>query len=495
MEVALPVWENRVSPVFDFAGRVLVAEVENGSVMRKRYHEMSPDMPPFSKVSTLVDIGVHVLICGGISTEMENMIRSSGIRIVPAVTGEIPDVLQAYLDDTLSDPRFRMPGGDIGIESETKKQDASTTGYRHIFGPVPSRRLGRSLGIDLTPFKTCSQDCVFCQLGQTTHLTIQRRSYIPADDVIAELKDWLARGNFADVITLSGSGEPTLHACFGTVLNYIAEHANIPTAILTNGTLFHRQDVRDSACRAHIVKVSLSAWDQTSFEWINRPHPALRFEQLIEGQKAFREQFHGKLWAEVFLIDGMNSTPAAVERIAQILSDIGPDRIHLNTAVRPPAEGFVAPVPADRLASLVHYFHPEAEVITDFSGYPASGMRSNQETVLALLKRRTCTADEIASAFSLHINEVLKYLSSLMRKNQIHAIRKSNTVYYGAQKRLGGEQPSTPDDFPRGPDQRDLRFASTAGGGSIEKYPKPSGGAGKPVRPRRIKKERRSQRQ
>jgi len=306
--------------------------------------------------------------------------------------------------------------------------------YKYIFGPVPSRRFGRSLGIDLTPFKTCTFNCVFCQLGQTTNQTIVRSEYYPLNEIISELRNWLHSGETADYITLSGSGEPTLHSGFGEILKFIKANSEIPCVVLTNGTLLYRPEVREAAGLADIVKVSLSAWDQSSYEWINRPHPQLRFEQLVEGQKALRERYQGEVWMEVFLINGMNSMPAAVKKIAKIASEIRPDRIHLNTSVRPPAEDFVGVVPQDQLASLADYFQPQAVVIANFKGTPAAGKISNEDTVYAMLQRRPCTSDDIAATFGLHINEVLKHLGNLLQKKRIRVIRKNHAVYYDTLK-------------------------------------------------------------
>ncbi|MDY7035834.1 MAG: radical SAM protein, partial [Thermodesulfobacteriota bacterium] len=172
--------------------------------------------------------------------------------------------------------------------------------YRYLFGPVPSRRFGRSLGVDLNPYKTCSLDCVFCQLGRTTKKTITRREYVPTESVLSELHEWLNEDGRADYITLSGSGEPTLHSRFGDVLQFIRSQSTIPAVLLTNGTMLNLQEVREAAACADVVKTSLSAWDQPSYIWMNRPYPQLRFDHLIEGQKAFRAQFNGQLWVEVF---------------------------------------------------------------------------------------------------------------------------------------------------------------------------------------------------
>ena len=148
--------------------------------------------------------------------------------------------------------------------------------YRYLFGPVPSRRFGRSLGIDLTPHKTCSLDCVFCQLGRTPKKTLERKVYVSTTDVIDEIDVWMQTDGNADYLTLSGSGEPTLHAEFGRILAHLRNQP-IPSVLLTNGTLLNLPEVRDAAALAGVVKVSLSAWDQKSFEWVNRPHPQLEF--------------------------------------------------------------------------------------------------------------------------------------------------------------------------------------------------------------------------
>jgi len=303
---------------------------------------------------------------------------------------------------------------------------------KYLFGPVPSRRLGLSLGIDLTPFKTCSLDCVFCQLGRTTKKTVLRKEYVPIEAVIAEIEAWLASGGRADYLTLSGSGEPTLHSRFGDVLSFIRSHCGIPTVLLTNGTMLFHPEVRSAACNADIVKVSLSAWDQASYGWMNRPHPDLRFEQLIEGQKIFRDQFKGNLWMEVFLVAGMNSSPDDVSKIAALVEEIRPDRIHLNTAVRPPAEEFAQPLSRQRLAALVNLFRPTAEVIAEFTPHTTSGIRASQERVFSMLKRRPCTAEQIAEAFGMHLNEVSKIIGNLLRAHRILAERRDTAVYYRA---------------------------------------------------------------
>jgi wyosine [tRNA(Phe)-imidazoG37] synthetase (radical SAM superfamily) len=301
--------------------------------------------------------------------------------------------------------------------------------YRYLFGPVPSRRFGRSLGIDLTPYKTCSLDCVFCQLGRTTRKTLERKAYVTTADVIAEIDHWLQTDGNADYLTLSGSGEPTLHAEFGRVLAHLRNQP-IPSVLLTNGTLLNLPEVRDAAALAGVVKVSLSAWDQKSFEWVNRPHPQLEFGSFFDGLKQFRRGFGGQLWLEVFLLSGINALPGDVEKIAGLSRELKPDLIHLNTAARPPAEDFAVAVPMARLEELAGLFDPPARIAAGFSSQRSKTIEANEETILAMLKRRPCTINQIEAAFGMHINEVSKYLGMLMEKEQIHADRKSQAVYY-----------------------------------------------------------------
>jgi len=309
--------------------------------------------------------------------------------------------------------------------------------FRYLFGPVPSRRFGRSLGVDLTPRKTCTLDCVFCQLGQTTHKTLAREEYVPVEAVIAELEAWIKENGKADYITLSGSGEPTLHSGFGEVLRFVRSHSSIPAVLLTNGTLLHLPEVQEAASHAHIVKTSLSAWDQASFGWMNRPHPALFFDQVIEGQKAFRARFKGQLWLEVFLVAGMNSLPPDVAKIAALAKEIGPHRIHLNTAVRPPSEDFAVPVSRERLESLCPLFAPQAEVIADFKAKQRVEMYAAQEEIYSMLQRRPCTDHEIAETFNMHPNEVSKYLGKLLREKRIRAQVRNTLLYYVAESEAG----------------------------------------------------------
>lgn len=304
------------------------------------------------------------------------------------------------------------------------------TPYQYIYGPVPSRRFGRSLGIDLMPHKTCCLDCVFCQLGATSCKTLEPQCYVPTNQVIREFENWCQTNGDADYITLSGSGEPTLHADFGKVLAAVKTHYHIPAVLLSNGVLFHRATVREAAGQADIVKVSLSAWDQASFEWINRPHPDLKFEHLLAGQKAFRREFKGQLWLEVFLMQGLNAMPAQVHQIATLAREIAPDRIHLNTVTRPPAESFAMAVTYERLSLLTELFKPRAEIINEYKTHEPRPIGTDQASIRAILKRRPCTSRQIADVCGLHFYEVTKYLATLMQEKCVRTESRNGAIYY-----------------------------------------------------------------
>ena len=204
----------------------------------------------------------------------------------------------------------------------------------YIFGPVPSRRLGRSIGIDLVPFKTCTYDCIYCQLGRTTCKTMQRKEWVPFYEIISQLKEKLyLRPNY---ITLSGSGEPTLFSRCGELIYQIKEITDIPVAILTNGSLFWMPEVRKSLLNADLVIPSLDAGSQHLFQYVNRPHPEIFFDEMVEGLIRFREEYTGAYWLEVFLLAGVNTPEVEIEKLKACIHSIQPDRVQANTVTREP---------------------------------------------------------------------------------------------------------------------------------------------------------------
>jgi wyosine [tRNA(Phe)-imidazoG37] synthetase (radical SAM superfamily) len=305
-----------------------------------------------------------------------------------------------------------------------------------IFGPVPSRRLGRSLGIDLVPYKTCTYDCVYCQLGRTTRRTVERRSWVPIAPLFRELER--KRGCEPDYVTLGGSGEPTLHSRIATVIRRAREIVQAPVAVLTNGALLHRPEVRRDLRGADLVLPSLDAGDEESFRLVNRPCPSLDFETMVEGLVAFRREFAGPCWLEVFLIEGSASSKAAIERLSAHVSRIAPDRVLLNTLARPPAEAWVRGLPPEKMAEIASRFDPPAEVIADAStGAPRPDPDAGENEVRGLLERRPCSVEQIAEGLGMHRNEVLKHLERLGAEGELHVVRTAGRDYYRVQAEEG----------------------------------------------------------
>ncbi len=292
--------------------------------------------------------------------------------------------------------------------------------FKHLFGPVPSRRFGLSLGVDLTPFKTCSFDCRYCQLGATTLRTLERREWVPTDEVLAELDDWKKKGGLADFISLAGSGEPTLHTHFGDILRWASGAGKCRSALLTNGTLLWLPEVRRDAAAAHVVKATLSAWDQASFSRLHRPHPELQFDRIVDGIRAFRGEYNGELWLEVFVARGYNDSAADLRAIAAIARTIRPDRIHLNTAVRPAAESLILPLSGAELEAMADLFLPRAEVAASFKGTsPRQAGEASEADIIGMISRHPSSAQDVAKAFGLPIEAAERALAALEDKGLI----------------------------------------------------------------------------
>lgn len=302
--------------------------------------------------------------------------------------------------------------------------------FRHLFGPVPSRRFRRSPGIDVTPHKTCSLDCLFCQLGHTTNHTTQVAEYVPASEIASELEQWLSLGKSADYLTFAGSGEPTLYAGLGALIEFLRHRSPIPIAVLSNGTLLFEPSVRAAITGADVVKVSCSAWDEPSFRRLNRPSGGITFEKLVQGITQFRDEFRGQLWLEVMIIEGVNSNPDAIGKLAAQARAFRAERIHLNTCVRPPADPGLCACSNGFLQSLLPQFGPTAEVIADYSVNLISTQSIEEQTIVDLLKRRPCTADQMAASLGVHPNELAKHLGALIQSHRIKVVSEQNNSYY-----------------------------------------------------------------
>lgn len=303
--------------------------------------------------------------------------------------------------------------------------------YKYIFGPVPSRRLGHSLGVDLVPFKTCSYDCIYCQLGRTTIKTVSRKEYVPLKNVLKEITQKLKEDCLIDYITLSGSGEPTLYLKLKNLISEIKLKTDIPVAVLTNGSLLWNKNVQNGLKEADLVIPSLDAGDEYLFSYVNRPHENLSFKKIVEGMVDFRNKFLNNLWLEVFLLGGVTAIESEVKKIASFTEKIKPDKIQLNTVARPPAESFAYPVPKDQMMSFKKYFKGDVEIIADFNKiHHDSYFRASRNEIINLLKRRPCSMDDISSGLNIHKNEALKYIEDLNKQGKVNTKIENDISYF-----------------------------------------------------------------
>ena len=302
-----------------------------------------------------------------------------------------------------------------------------------VFGPVPSRRLGRSLGVDIIPSKTCPFDCVYCQVGRTTCHTVERKPYVDREGLVEEIRAKLDAGARPDVITLAGSGEPTLHSELGAIIDDVKRITDVPVAVLTNGALLYDPAVRADCGNADLVLPSLDAGDEAAFRRINRPCESLTLERVVEGLVAFRREYPKPIWLEVFFLDGVNTDDEQVAKMGRLIERIRPDKVHLNTAVRPTCEAFAARVSESRMGELCAALGPKAEVIADYSGvHGQAEFQAQQGDVLDMLRRRPCTADDLAAGLGMHRNHVLKFVETLEANGSIRQERRGSAVYYVA---------------------------------------------------------------
>ncbi len=303
---------------------------------------------------------------------------------------------------------------------------------RYVYGPVPSRRLGRSLGVDLVPFKTCTYDCVYCQLGRTTSRTLERREYAPVGDVLDEVRIKMGEGAEPDYITLAGSGEPTLHGRIGELIAGIKGMTGIPLAVITNGSLLWDREVAESLMPADLVIPSLDAGDAAMFGRTNRPHPGIEFDRMVGGLAGFRQRYRGLVWLEVMLVDGLNDSKPEAGRIAELAGRIRPDRVDLNTAVRPPAEDWVRAVAPDRMKELSRLFPAPVDIIApcERPNPEALGPPGMQEEIVSMLARRPCTAEDVAAGLGVHRLSALKYLEALVENGGARKVEAGDRWFY-----------------------------------------------------------------
>ena len=304
--------------------------------------------------------------------------------------------------------------------------------YRYLYGPVPSRRLGRSLGIDLVPHKICTYDCIYCQIGKTTDKTLVRKEYVPVKEILEEVRRFLKEETSSlDHLSLSGSGEPTLHSQIRSVIEGIKTITSIPVAVITNGSLLYEEEVRQDLLHADIVLPSLDAVSSGVFMRINRPRPGFSIEKVIEGLVEFRKVYKGQIWLEILFCKGVNDSKEELLRMKKAVDRIQPDRIHLNTVVRPPSEKWAAPLSQKEMEEIQVYFGEKASIITEFDRHPSSiSGRDIKEEILEILKRRPLSLSDLSKGMGIPQNELDEYIKPLAQEGKIQTRIFGGSIYY-----------------------------------------------------------------
>ncbi len=305
---------------------------------------------------------------------------------------------------------------------------------KYIFGPVPSRRLGFSLGVDLVPFKTCTLDCTYCQLGKTSDKTIDRKAYTPLDETLEELRGALKHQQKIDYITIAGSGEPTLSTQLGPIITSIKQISEIPVAVLTNGTLLHREDVRGELLPADVVIPSLDTVSEKIFTKLNRPHPELSVSQMIAGLDRFRNVFSGRLWLEIMLVRGINDSREELKKMRDVLSTMKLDMVQVNTPVRPGTDRTCTPLTSKELLHCKEVLGERCEVIASFDGRQQTLETNLMEKICSMISRRPLNLSEIADSLGVDREKAGEILARLKEQDKIELHKHGVEYYYQAKR-------------------------------------------------------------
>jgi wyosine [tRNA(Phe)-imidazoG37] synthetase (radical SAM superfamily) len=291
---------------------------------------------------------------------------------------------------------------------------------KYVFGPVPSRRLGFSLGVDLLPHKTCSFDCIYCELGPTTCRTLEPKDLFPPEAVLAELDDFLATTvQEIDYLTISGSGEPTLHPELGYLIRSIKKKYAQPLALITNGSLFFDPLILERVKEADLIIPSLDTVDPEAFQVINRPHPELRLQAIIEGLIHLGQLPGPRIWLEVLFLRGLNDQPAQIEALSRTIEQINPEKVQINTVVRPPVEAFAQALDYPALETIRGRLGPRAEIIAPPTVKTDFQKEMLESEILGLVSRRPCTTEDLSRLTGLSRQRTLELLNRLLNEKKI----------------------------------------------------------------------------
>lgn len=302
---------------------------------------------------------------------------------------------------------------------------------RHVYGIVPSRRLGRSLGVSTVPFKLCNYSCVYCQLGRTTKMCNTRQSFYPPDEILDELEEFLKIHSEKeyDVITLVSEGEPLLYRPMDTIISGIKELSKKPVVVITNGSLFYDEDVRSEVRQADIIMPTLDAWDEESFKLINRPFGKLRFEKVYNGLLELRNSFPGEIWLEVMLVKKLNDSKEQLKKLAERIAKLKPDRVYINVPLRPPAEPWVEK-PDETTIKQAREILNATSIEKGAPGKFVSPESNAESALLEIIKRHPMSKSSICGFLEQRKINCEQFLRQFEKLGHVKKIVYNGTVFY-----------------------------------------------------------------
>lgn len=312
--------------------------------------------------------------------------------------------------------------------------------YKHLFGPVISRRLGISLGVDVVPFKYCSMNCVYCEVGGTTHLLNEAEELVNLDEVIKELDNYIANDPKLDYITFSGAGEPLLYSKIGELISYIKEkYPQYKLALITNSTHINRADIQTELLKLDMIMPSLDAVDQDIFEAVNRPHASILVKDIIKNLINFNQHFPGEMWLEIFFVPELNDFPEELTRMRDVIKEIKPERVQLNALDRPGTEPWVVQEDREKLEAIKAFFEADlpAEILVeiikkvDKQLYDENPLSLEvEEKIISTIRRRPCTSQDMSQMLNVHINAINKVLHKLIEEKRIEGVHQERGIFY-----------------------------------------------------------------
>ncbi|MCI6153351.1 radical SAM protein [Fusobacterium perfoetens] len=293
---------------------------------------------------------------------------------------------------------------------------------KFVYGPIPSRRLGKSLGVSPIPQKTCNYSCIYCQLGRTNKMTNERQEFFKLEDIINEFKVYLKNSDVFDVVTVVGEGEPTLYSRLGELVRELKKLTDKPVAVITNGALLNDKKVQEDLMEADIVLPSINGYNEEISKKIDRPYGKIKFDETLKGIIEFSHLYEGELWLEIMLLDGINDSKESIAEYKKLLEKIKYTRVYLNTCVRPPAEPDVNMISKEKMQYAVEEL---GGISIDMlsSGSFFSEILDDYEAVLSLCKRHPMNQFELRSFLeSRKVTEIDKMINKIEKDSKFNII-------------------------------------------------------------------------